>query len=690
MEKIAKKIVKYRVMILIIATVLLIPSFIGFIKTKVNYDILTSLPDSSESIIGQNILGDDFGQKATAMVTVKGLPDKEVKKIADKIEDLDGVNSVIWIGKYTDTIPTDMIPSDIRSMIDNGEAKLIMITFDYDNGNEKTLAAIKETETLLNENVYIGGLAAVTYDTMNVIESEFPIYVLVAGLLAMVALFLGLKYTLAPVIFIVGLIYAIAYNYGTNIFLGEISYITKSIAAILQLAVSMDFSIFLLERYDEEHKHSSSSEEAMVKAITATFTSISGSSLTTIAGFMAMITMDLSLGKNLGIVMAKGVVLAVLCAVVILPALILTFDKPLHKYQHKTIFPSFKPFAKFTVKHYKAFLVIAVVIAIPFYLAQKQTPVYYNLLKALPSDMASNVGTSVLKEEFNMPTTNFILVDKDLSSQEMDEVLDTIKNTDGIVSIASLDEFIGSGIPSDFLPSDISGFFEGGNYKLILANSEYEPATYAQNTQCETLTNALHEIDPTAYVTGEGALDKDLVTVANHDFNMVNYVSIIAVFIIIAFVFKSLTIPLVLVSAIELAIFINMGIPYFTNQAIPFISSIVIGTIQLGATIDYSILMTSRYKEERTIFHQPRKQAVINTVSSCASSIITSGLCFFAATIGVVFVSQIDLIKSICSMLARGSIISVCVILFIFPALLLLFGPMIEKTSSGFKGITNK
>ncbi len=690
MEKIAKKIVKYRVMILIIATVLLIPSFIGFIKTKVNYDILTSLPDSSESIIGQNILGDDFGQKATAMVTVKGLPDKEVKKIADKIEDLDGVNSVIWIGKYTDTIPTDMIPSDIRSMIDNGEAKLIMITFDYDNGNEKTLAAIKETETLLNENVYIGGLAAVTYDTMNVIESEFPIYVLVAGLLAMVALFLGLKYTLAPVIFIVGLIYAIAYNYGTNIFLGEISYITKSIAAILQLAVSMDFSIFLLERYDEEHKHSSSSEEAMVKAITATFTSISGSSLTTIAGFMAMITMDLSLGKNLGIVMAKGVVLAVLCAVVILPALILTFDKPLHKYQHKTIFPSFKPFAKFTVKHYKAFLVLAVVIAIPFYLAQKQTPVYYNLLKALPSDMASNVGTSVLKEEFNMPTTNFILVDKDLSSQEMDEVLDTIKNTDGIVSIASLDEFIGSGIPSDFLPSDISGFFEGGNYKLILANSEYEPATDAQNTQCETLTNALHKIDPTAYVTGEGALDKDLVTVANHDFNMVNYVSIIAVFIIIAFVFKSLTIPLVLVSAIELAIFINMGIPYFTNQAIPFISSIVIGTIQLGATIDYSILMTSRYKEERTVFHQPRKQAVINTVSSCASSIITSGLCFFAATIGVVFVSKIDLIKSICSMLARGSIISVCVILFIFPALLLLFGPIIEKTSSGFKGITNK
>lgn len=690
MEKIAKKIVKYRVLILIIATLLLIPSLFGFIKTKVNYDILTSLPDSADSIIGQNILGDDFGQKASAMVTVKGLPDKEVKKIADKIENLDGVNSVIWIGEFTDTIPTEMIPSDIRSMIDNGEAKLIMITFDYDNGNEKTLAAIKEVETLLNENVYIGGLAAVTYDTMNVIESEFPIYVIVAGILAMVALFLGLKYTLAPVIFIVGLIYAIAYNYGTNIFLGEISYITKSIAAILQLAVSMDFSIFLLERYDEEHKHSDSSEEAMVKAITATFTSISGSSLTTIAGFMAMITMDLSLGKNLGIVMSKGVVLGVLCAVVILPALILTFDKPLHKYQHKTIFPSFKPFAKFTVNHYKAFLVLAVVLAVPCYLAQKQTPVYYNLLKALPSDMASNVGTSVLKEEFNMPTTNFILVNKDLSSQEMDEVLDTIKNTDGIVSIASLDEFIGSGIPSDFLPSDVTSFFEGGNYKMILANSEYEPATDKQNEQCESLTNALHKIDPTAYVTGEGALDKDLVTVADHDFNIVNYVSTIAVFIIIAFVFKSLTIPLVLVSAIELAIFINMGIPYFTNQAIPFISSIVIGTIQLGATIDYSILMTSRYKEERTIFHQPRKQAVINTVSSCASSIITSGLCFFAATIGVVFVSKIDLIKSICSMLARGSIISVCVILFIFPALLMLFGPIIEKTSSGFKGITNK
>ncbi len=690
MEKLAKQIVKHRILILIIATLLLIPSGIGYLKTKVNYDILTSLPDSVDSIVGQNILADDFGQKASAMVTVKGLQDKQVKKIADKIKELDGVNSVIWIGEYTDTIPTDMIPEDIRSMVDNGESKLILITFDNDNGDDKTLAAIKEIETLLDENTFIGGLAAVTYDTMEVIESEFPVYVLVAGLLAMVALFLGLKYTIAPIIFIIGLVYAIVYNYGTNIFLGEISYITKSIAAILQLAVSMDFSIFLLERYDEEHKHSSSSEEAMVKAITATFTSISGSSLTTIAGFMAMITMDLSLGKNLGIVMSKGVVLGVLCAVIILPALILTFDKPLHKYQHKTIFPSFKPFANFTVKHYKAFLVLAVVLAIPCYLAQKQTPVYYNLLKALPSDMASNVGTSVLKEEFNMPTTNYILVSKDLSSTEMDEVLDTIKNTDGIVSVASIDEFVGAGIPSDFLPSDISSFFKGGNYKLILANSEYEPATDAQNEQCEILTSKLHEIDSTAYVTGEGALDKDLVTVADHDFNIVNYVSIIAVFIIIAFVFKSLTIPLVLVSAIELAIFINMGIPYFTNQAIPFISSIVIGTIQLGATIDYSILMTSRYKEERTVFHQPRKQAVINTVTNCASSIITSGLCFFAATIGVVFVSKIDLIKSICSMLARGSIISVCVILFIFPALLMVFGPIIEKTSAGFKDVTNK
>ena len=689
MESIAKKIVKYRILILIVATILLIPSGIGFIKTKVNYDILTSLPETANAIVGQNILGDDFGQKATAMVTVKGLPDKEVKKIADKIEDLDGVNSVIWIGKFTDTIPTEMIPSDIRSMIDNGDAKLIMITFDNDNGNKKTLAAIKETEKLLDENIFIGGLAAVTYDTMDVIESEFPIYVVVAGVLAMVALFLGLKYTLAPVIFILGLIYAICYNYGTNIFLGEISYITKSIAAILQLAVSMDFSIFLLERYDEEHKHTDSSEEAMVKAITATFTSISGSSLTTIAGFMAMITMDLSLGKNLGIVMSKGVVLGVLCSVIILPALILVFDKPLHKYQHKTIFPNFKPLARFNVKHYKGFLVLAVVLAVPFFLAQKQTPVYYNLLKALPSDMASNIGTSVLKEEFNMPTTNFILVNKDLSAQQMDEVLNTIENTDGIVSVASLDEFVGAGIPSDFMPSDITGFFEGGNYKLILANSAYEPATDKQNAQCNTLEEELHKIDPTAYVTGEGALDKDLVTVADHDFNIVNYVSTIAVFIIIAIVFKSLTIPIVLVSAIELAIFINMGIPYFTSIPIPFISSIVIGTIQLGATIDYSILMTSRYREERTVFHQPRKQAVINTVASCASSIITSGMCFFAATIGVVFVSKIDLIKSICSMLARGSVISVCVILFIFPALLMVFGPLIEKTSKGFKDIQN-
>lgn len=670
-------------MILIIATLLLIPSAIGYFNTKVSYDILTSLPDSSTSIIGQNILADDFDQKATAMITVKNLSDKETKAIANEIESIDGVNSVVWIGKYTETIPSEMIPSDIRSMIDNGEAKLIYVSFEEENGDEKTLAAIDQIESMLNDNIFIGGMAPVIYDTKAIIEQELPIYITTAVVLAMVALFLGLKYSLAPGIFILGLAYAIVYNYGTNIFLGEISYITQAIAAILQLAVSMDFSIFLLERYDEEHATGITSEEAMVKAITATFTSISGSSLTTIAGFLAMVTMDLSLGKNLGIVMAKGVVLAVICTVVVLPSLILAFDKPLHKHTHKTIFPDFKPLGEFTTKYYKVFLCLAIILAIPFYLAQKQTPVYYNLLKSLPEDMPSNVGTEKLKEEFNMPTTNFILVNKDLSSMEMDEVLSIIENTDGIVSVASLDEFVGAGIPEDFLPSDLTNFFEGGNYKLILANSEYEPATSSQNEQCVSLQNALREIDPTAYVTGEGALDNDLVTVADHDFTTVNIVSTIAVFLIIAVVFKSISVPIVLISAIELAIFINMGIPYFTDTTIPFISSIVIGTIQLGATIDYSILMTSRYQEERNKGFT-KKEAISNTVASCTSSIITSALCFFAATIGVALISEIDLIKSICFMLARGSIISACVILFIFPALLMVFGPIIEKTSFHF------
>lgn len=683
MKKIAEYIVKWRKAIIVIACLLVIPSAFGYFNTGINYDILTYLPSNLESMIGQEILDKDYKSASMAMITVENMEVKQVNALEQQILQIDGVREAIWIHDITDYMPSTMLPESIVKMVDNGNAQLMLVTFENGNGSPKTINAIDQIENLLDDQASIGGLSAIVHDLKMLINQELPVYIVTAVVLCIIVLYLGLRYGVAPFIFMMGIGLAIVYNFGTNVMLGEISYITQALAAILQLAVSMDFSIFLLERYDEELASVSDKEQAMSNAIVATFKSISGSSLTTIAGFLAMCVMDLKLGTDMGLVMAKGVVLGVLSAVIILPALILTFDRSIHKYTHKSVFPYLIKLPKFTTKHYVIISLAALLVFVPFFKAQNRTPVYYNLMDSLPQDLPSTMGTEKLRNEFNMQTTHFILIPNDMDSVDEQKVLSIVKSMDGIVSLMSVEEFLGAGIPEDFIPSDIRDIFAQGNTKMILANSEYASASDAQNQQIEVMSEQLKAIDDRIIITGEGALNKDLVTIADHDIQVVNFLSMALVCLIIAIVFKSISIPILLVGVIELAITINMGIPYFTNQQIPFIASIVIGTIQLGATIDYAILLTSRYQEERNNGLNV-KDAMVRAASASSHSILVSGFSFFAATLGVAVLSKIDLIKVLCQMLARGAVISMLTILLVLPSVLVLFAPIIEKTSYRF------
>ena len=521
-------------------------------------------------------------------------------------------------------------------------------------------------------------------DTKELAEHEAPFYVLIAVALSIVVLLISMESTVVPIIFLVSIGIGIVYNLGTNLFLGEISYITKALAAVLQLGVTMDYSIFLMHRYDEERGKWSTKEEAMTQAIKATMTSISGSSLTTIAGFLALCTMDLALGKDIGLVMAKGVVIGVICAITILPAFVLVFDKAIHKFKHKTIIPEFKKVSTLVTKHYKAFIVAFFVIMLPAFFGQANAKVYYNLDETLKPDMSSIVALNKMKDNFNMTSTHFIIVKDDIKSYKMKEMTDRIENLEGVTTVLSYDKFIGPNIPEDFIPSDIKEIFKQGGYNLLLVNSEYKSASDELNNQILEMTDIVKSYDKDAMVTGEGALTKDLTTIADQDFKNVSVASIAAIFVIILIVFKSVSIPVLLVSAIEFAIFINMGIPYYTGTVIPFVASIVIGTIQLGATVDYAILLTSRFREEIRNGYE-KKEAMRIAVQESAKSIVTSGLTFFGATGGVALVSDMALIRSLCFLMARGAIISMIVIIFVLPALLLVSEGIINKTTKGWK-----
>lgn len=685
MKKFSEWISKHNKIVLLITVILLVPSIFGFINTRINYDILSYLPQELESVKGQNILEDVYSDAATGLLIIDGMKSKDIVDIKEKIKKVNGVDDAIWIDDALDiSIPKDILPDAIKNQLFSGDSTMLIIKYKGSTADEGTLKAIGDIKNIMNKQCFLSGMSAIMEDTKNLADKEAPFYVVLAVCISLVILILTMESTAVPVIFLISIGIGILFNMGTNIFLGEISYITKALAAVLQLGVTMDYSIFLMHRYDEELLKHEKKEEAMSQAISSTMLSISGSSLTTIAGFLALCAMDLTLGTDIGIVMAKGVIIGVITAVTVLPALILTFDKLIHRFKHKTIIPNFNKLSKVVTTHYKVIIAIFFILLIPAIYGSNHAKVYYNLDKTLPKDMPSIVATNKLKDKFNMMTTHFILVKDDIKPYKAKEMEERIEKIDGITNVIGYDKILGPAIPEEFIPENIRNIFKSGGYNLILANSQYKAATDEENNQINSINEIIKEYDQNGVVAGEGALTKDLITTSDRDFKMVSLYSIIAIFLIILIVFKSISIPVLLVSAIEFAIFINMGIPYFTGTTIPFIASIVIGTIQLGATVDYAILLTSRFREELRNGHE-KHEAILIAVEESAKSIVTSGLTFFGATGAVALVSDMDLIRSLCFLISRGAIISMAVILLILPSFLLVLEGLINKTSIKWK-----
>lgn len=691
MERFARWIVRHRTAVLVIAVLLLIPSALGAAGTYINYDILTYLPPELDSMQGEQMLEDDFRMASTAMITVEHMRPADVLRMKDEIAAVPGVEDVIWTSDLADvSVPKEMLPDDVREFFYNDSgATMLLVRFDGTSASAGTMEAIGQIKTILHEDCFIGGMSAILADTKNLINSEMPLYILCAAACSMIVLFLSLKGTVVPLLFMAGIAFPIVYNFGTNWFFGQISYITHALATVLQMGVTMDFSIFLLHRYEEEKRllgagEGEASEEtaqrAMVRAVCNTASSIAGSSLTTIAGFLAMCTMSLALGTDIGLVMAKGVALGVLCTVTVLPALILTFRRAVERHTHRTFIPKLRRTASFVTRHTAAMLALFVLVTVPFSMAQSRTQVYYTLFDSLPQDMDGIVGTNRLKEDFNMTTTHFILVSDSLPNSDMTALTREIGQVDGVHQVLSYEKFVGGGIPEDLLPDEIAQVFHAGGHRMILANSSYKSGTDEQNRQLDELNAIVKRYDPDGVISGEGAMTKDLIEVADRDFRSVNVTSILAVFVIIAVVFRSASVPVLLVAAIESAIQINLGIPYFTGTQLPFVASIVIGTIQLGATVDYAILTTTRFREELGRGLSVR-EAMRITVEECSPSILTSGLTFFAATASVAAVSKMELIRSLCMLISRGALISMAVILLVLPALLIVFQPVIARTT---------
>ncbi|MCM1991437.1 efflux RND transporter permease subunit [Oceanirhabdus seepicola] len=685
MKKFGRFIAKQRVLVLIIATVLLLPAIYGMINTRINYSILDYVPAGFDSTEGQKILSENFTAAESSMLIVEGMETNDILKLKSKISNIENIKDVIWIDDLLNvSVPNEMLPDDIREVLFSENSTILLINFEYEKISDETHAAIDEIREVAGEQCFLSGITAIVKDTKDLSDKETPLYILIAVVLSILVLAMTMKSTIIPFVFLVGIGFAVIFNMGTNIFLGEISYITKALAGVLQLGVTMDYSIFLLHRYDEEREKFSDKTEAMAEAISKTIVSISGSSLTTIAGFLALCVMQLTLGKDIGIVMAKGVLFGVICTVTVLPALLLVFDKPIHRFSHRTLLPSFEKTASFVTKKYKLFIVIFLIAFIPSIYGKINTGVYYNLDESLPRDMKSIVATNKLKEQYNMSTTHFILISDKLSSYKVKEMVGKMEKVDGIEKVIAVDKYLGPEIPAEFIPQDIMEMVQNNGYKLILANSKYKAARAEENAQIEEMTNIAKNYDENAMIAGEGPLTKDLIKISESDFKRVSFASILAIFLIILLIFGSATIPVILVMSIELAIFINMGIPFYTGTTIPFIASIVIGCIQLGATVDYAILMTTRFREELRNGHDKVKAAEI-AVKGSARSIVTSALAFFVATFGVGVISDMELIKSLCLMMSRGALISMVVIIFILPSLLLAGEKLISVTTRNWK-----
>lgn len=686
MERISKAIAKHSKLILLLAVILVVPAAFGYFKTDVNYDILSYLPEETSTMQAEKILQDEFGCGSIAMLIVEDMPDKDVAKVKEKVAKLDGVKKALWVDDFVDlSVPKEILPKDMTDLLYNGDkSTMIIVMLKEGTATLTTQNTVQKIRNIVGEQGFLSGMSGIIKDTKDCADGEMPLYVIIAGILTLIVLLLTMESTVVPFVFLLSISLAIIYNFGSNIILGEISYITKALAAVLQLGVTMDYSIFLLHRYDEELGKNSDRIEAMSNAIQNTFVSIIGSSTTTVAGFLALCTMDLSLGMDMGIVMAKGVIIGVLCTVTILPSLILIFDKAIHKYKHKTILPAFEKTSKFVVKHYKKLAVLFVIIFIPAFIGNNNAKVYYNLDESLPDDFPSIVATNKMKDDYHMESTDFILVSDKLDSNDVTSMIKELEEIDGVNSVIGLEKYIGPAIDQEMIPDEILSELKAGGYEEILLNSKYRAASDECNAQLTEVEHIVHKYDPDGLVGGEAPLTKDLIRIADTDFKKVSAASIIAIFLIIAIVFKSISLPVILVAAIECAIFANLGIPYYTGKIEPFIASIVLGTIQLGATVDYAILLTSRFKEELG-YNDNKFEAMQAAIKHSGGSIMTSALSFFSATIGVGVISQLELIGSLCSLMSRGAIISMFMIIFILPGLLLVFEPVIRKTSKGFE-----
>ena len=685
MHKIADFIVKNKKIILILNLLLLIPAIIGFSLTKTNYDILVYLPSDIETLKGQSILKDDFKMGAFSVSLVDNdISDKELITLENKIREIDCVNDVVSINDITGTtIPLEMLPKKFVDHVSTDDSKLLLITFSTGTSDEETTDAVKEIEEL-SSSIKVGGMSAMSLDMRRLVESQTFTYVLLAVVCCLIILMISLDSYIVPLILLGNIGVSILFNMGTNIMFGEISYITKAIAAVLQLGVTTDFSIFLYHKYEAAKKTKKANDEAMSEAISETMTSVIGSSLTTVAGFLALCSMKFGLGKDIGLVMAKGVVFGVLTVLTFYPALLLMSDKLIQKTKHKPLIPKFKFIKPIVTKGYKWIFIVFLILLVPAYLSQKNTSVYYKLDTSIPEDYNYSIVSKKLKEDYGLISQSMILVNKDMDSSDMNNMIDEINDLDGIDSVLSSDVLVKYGISSNILPSKIRNILETDNYKLILVNSNYEIASDEINEQIKNLNTIIKKYDKNAILAGEGPLMNDLVEITEIDFRNVNYVSIGVIFLIMFFVLRSISLPALLVLSIEFAIFINMGVPYWHDTSIPFVSSIVIGTIQLGATIDYAILLTTKYLEERKN-GKDKKTAMEESLDSSVSSIFVSAMCFFGATFGVYVVSKIDMIGSLCLLMARGAIISMLVVMFIVPSVLLLFDKLITKTTLGFK-----
>ena len=687
----SKAVVKHRILILIVVLVLMIPSVLGMAGTRINYDMLDYLPEDMETVIGQNELLEDFGKGAFSFIIVEDMPAKDVAALKEKIEQVDHVETVLWYDSIADlSIPMELLPDKIYNEFNTENATMMAVFFDTSTSSDITMDAIREIRQIAGKQCFVSGMSALVTDLKDLCEKEEPIYVGIAVLLACVAMLVFLDSWLAPFVFLASIGMMILLNLGTNYFMGEISYITKALSAVLQLAVTMDYSIFLWHSYNEQRTRCDDNKAAMAVAIKETLASVVGSSITTVAGFIALCFMSFTMGRDLGIVMAKGVLLGVLGCVTVLPALILVFDKPLQKTKHQSLIPNMGGFAKGVVRIFPVFIVIFALLIPPAYYGYSKTndEVYYDMGQCLPEDMEYVIANSKLSEDFDIASTHMLLVDANLPAKSVRSMMKEMEQVDGVKYVLGLESVIGSRIPEEILPESITSILKNDKWELLLINSEYKVASDAVNDQISDLNTILKKYDESGMLIGEAPCMKDMIETTSHDFQVVNAISILAIFIIIALVEKSLSLPFILISVIEVAIFINLGLPHYLGQSLPFIAPICISTIQLGATVDYAILMTTRYKAER-IRGNGKKDAVWTALSTSIPSIIVSGMGLFAATFGVAIYSDIDIIGSMCMLMARGAIVSMLAVIFILPALLLLCDKIICATTWGMRKKTH-